>query len=176
MDGPVRPSEDDPIFAIAVAAQLAGMHPQTLRQYDRMGLVSPQRTAGRVRRYSLTDVQALREIAELSGDGVSLEGIARIMLLREENRELRHRVRALESELADERLRRQGRRVFAAGQAGEVVTIMAGRRSGRRTGVVVWRPQRRGDRGEERTAATPADGSQAPEPSAVVAFEAVDEH
>ena len=71
--------ENSPLFAIAVAAELAGMHPQTLRQYDRLGLVSPTRTAGKSRRYSMRDVVQLREVARLSSEGVSLEGIARIL-------------------------------------------------------------------------------------------------
>ncbi|MGO2751037.1 MAG: heat shock protein transcriptional repressor HspR [Pseudoclavibacter sp.] len=134
--------EDAPIFAIAMAAELANMHPQTLRQYDRMGLVTPQRTAGRVRRYSLRDVAQLREIAVLSNEGVSLEGIARVLELQREVLGLRRRVRALESELADERLTRLGGRVFAAGQRGDVVPLAHGRRTARRTEVVVWRPAR----------------------------------
>ena len=132
--------EDAPIFAIAMAAELSGLHPQTLRQYDRMGLVSPQRTAGRVRRYSLRDVALLREVAELSQQGVSLEGIGRILTLQRENRELHRRVRALEAELANERLARRTGRVFAAGAEGDVVTLTQGRRAERRTGLVVYRP------------------------------------
>ena len=129
--------EDAPIFAIAMAAELAGMHPQTLRQYDRLGLVVPQRTAGRVRRYSLADIAVLREIAALSQAGVSLEGIAHIKRLRDENRELHRRVRALEQELATERLIRSGR-VFAAGSAGEVMSVPRGQRPARRTEVMLW--------------------------------------
>lgn len=132
--------EDAPIFAIAMAAELSELHPQTLRQYDRIGLVSPQRTAGRVRRYSLRDVAQLREVAELSQQGVSLEGISRILALQRENDELHRRVRALESELANERLARRGGRVFAAGSAGDVVSLASGRRAERRTGIVVYRP------------------------------------
>ncbi|WP_424466916.1 heat shock protein transcriptional repressor HspR [Pseudoclavibacter helvolus] len=134
--------EDAPIFAIAMAAELANMHPQTLRQYDRMGLVTPQRTSGRVRRYSLRDVAQLREIAVLSNEGVSLEGIARVLELQREVLGLRRRVRALEGELADERLARLGGRVFAAGERGDVVPLAHGRRTARRTEVVVWRPAR----------------------------------
>ncbi|GGA66230.1 transcriptional regulator [Pseudoclavibacter endophyticus] len=132
--------EDAPIFAIAMAAELSGLHPQTLRQYDRIGLVSPKRTAGRVRRYSLRDVGQLREVAELSQQGVSLEGISRILALQRENDDLQRRVRALESELANERLARRGGRVFAAGAEGDVVSLMHGRRAERRTGVVLYRP------------------------------------
>lgn len=139
--GDEPPLDDEaPILAIAVAAELAGMHPQTLRQYDRLGLVVPQRTRGNVRRYSLRNVEELREIGRLVSDGLNLEGITRIVALRDEVRRLEKRVRALESELADERLRKPGSRVFAAGQAGEVVTLANGRRTRRRTDVVVWRP------------------------------------
>jgi MerR family transcriptional regulator/heat shock protein HspR len=129
-----------PIFVISVAAELAGMHPQTLRQYDRLGLVSPGRTAGKSRRYSMHDVNRLKEVAQLSAEGVSLEGIRRVLGLEDEVQALRARVRELESALADERLARPGRRVFAAGAAGEVVTLKAGTRVRRENAVVVWRP------------------------------------
>lgn len=131
--------ESTPLFAIAVAAELAGMHPQTLRQYDRMGLVIPQRTAGKSRRYSMRDVVQLREIARLSAEGLNLEGIRRILELENQVTALTARVRELESALADEMLSRQGRRVFAAGAEGEVVSIRAGERL-KRNQVVVWRP------------------------------------
>ena len=78
--------ESTPLFAIAVAAELAAMHPQTLRQYDRMGLVRPQRTAGQSRRYSMRDVVQLREIARMSAEGLNLEGIRRILALDSEIR------------------------------------------------------------------------------------------
>lgn len=129
-----------PIFVISVAAELAGMHPQTLRQYDRLGLVSPGRTAGKSRRYSMHDINRLKEVAQLSAEGVSLEGIRRVLGLEDEVHALRARVRELESALADERLARPGRRVFAAGAAGEVVTLKAGTRVRRENAVVVWRP------------------------------------
>jgi len=106
--------ESTPLFAIAVAAELAGMHPQTLRQYDRMGLVSPQRTAGKSRRYSMRDVAQLREVARLSAEGLNLEGIRRILELENQVSALSARVRELEAALADELLARPGRRVFAA--------------------------------------------------------------
>lgn len=148
MHGPEELDEDAPVFAIAAAAELAGMHPQTLRQYDRIGLVVPQRTAGRVRRYSLRDVAKLREIAQLSQAGLSLEGIARVLELQEENRQLRRRVRLLEQQLADERLSRPGSRVFAAGERGDIVTLVRGRRTAPRTELVMWRPRRWADRRE----------------------------
>jgi len=136
--------ETTPLFAIAVAAELAGMHPQTLRQYDRLGLVSPTRTAGQSRRYSMRDVVQLREIARLGAEGLNLEGIRRILELENENRALRERVRELETALADELLAKPGRRVFAAGAEGEVVTLRAGTRTQKANQLVVWRPLRRG--------------------------------
>lgn len=135
---------DSPVFAIAVAAELAGMHPQTLRQYDRLGLVSPTRTAGQSRRYSMRDVAQLREIAALSAQGLNLEGIRRILDLENQVSELSSRVRELEHALAEELLNRPGRRVFAAGSQGEVVSIRAGSRIEKANQVVVWRPLRRG--------------------------------
>lgn len=129
-----------PIFAIATAAELAEMHPQTLRQYDRIGLVSPQRTSGNTRRYSLNDVEQLREVARLSAEGLSLEGIRRVLFLENTVRELRDRVRELERALSNEVMNRPERRVFAAGQAGEVISVRRGSRVRRSAEVVVWRP------------------------------------
>ena len=134
--------ESTPLFAIAVAAELAGMHPQTLRQYDRMGLVMPQRTAGQSRRYSMRDVVQLREIARMSAEGLNLEGIRRILELENEVVTLSARVRELEAALADELLGRSGRRVFAAGSEGEVVSLRAGTRARKQNQLVVWRPLR----------------------------------
>ena len=132
--------ESTPLFAIAVAAELAGMHPQTLRQYDRLGLVRPQRTAGKSRRYSMRDVVQLREIARLSAEGLNLEGIRRILELENQVSALSARVRELEAALADELLARPGRRVFAAGSEGEVVSLRTGTRVRKQNQVVVWRP------------------------------------
>jgi MerR family transcriptional regulator/heat shock protein HspR len=73
--------DDEGVYVISVAAELSGMHPQTLRQYDRMGLVSPGRASGRGRRYSLRDIASLRNIQRLVGDGINLAGIKRIMEL-----------------------------------------------------------------------------------------------
>jgi MerR family transcriptional regulator/heat shock protein HspR len=135
--------ENTQVFVISIAAELAGMHPQTLRQYDRLGLVSPGRTAGKSRRYSMRDVEKLREIARLGSEGVSLEGIRRILELEDHVSALSDRVRDLESALADELLNRPGRRVFAAGSEGEVVSMRAGTRVRRSNQVVVWRPLER---------------------------------
>lgn len=138
--------ETTPLFAIAVAADLAGMHPQTLRQYDRMGLVSPQRTAGQSRRYSMRDVVQLREISRMSAEGLNLEGIRRILELENQVSALSARVRELEAALADELLTRSGRRVFAAGAEGDVVSLRAGTRVRKQNQLVVWRPLTGGER------------------------------
>ena len=92
--------EDAPVFVISVAAQLAGMHAQTLRQYDRLGLVNPRRTPGGGRRYSARDVALLREVQRLSQDeGVNLAGIKRIIELEEQVEALQGQVEALLTEL-----------------------------------------------------------------------------
>ena len=131
--------EEAPIFAIAVAAELSGMHPQTLRQYDRLGLVVPARTQGGSRRYSLRHVKQLREVAALSAEGVSLPAISRLIELENEARVLRRRVAELKQQLRDELDRRS--RVFAAGATGSVVTLRQGTRVRRATEVVLWRPR-----------------------------------
>ena len=143
------PSDDEtPVFVISVAAQLAGMHAQTLRQYDRMGLVSPLRTRGGGRRYSARDVTRLREVQRLSQDeGVSLAGIQRILDLENQVQALRSRVTELGAELEDlKSVFGAGSRVFAAGLAGEVVAVRAGQRPTRSINpsqaLVVWRPRR----------------------------------
>jgi MerR family transcriptional regulator/heat shock protein HspR len=89
------------ILIISVAARMAGMHPQTLRQYDRLGLVQPERTAGGGRRYSTRDVALLRDIQRLSQDeGINLAGVKRIIGLEQLAAELRQRIAELEVELA----------------------------------------------------------------------------
>lgn len=136
--------EDAPVFAIAVAAELAGMHPQTLRQYDRIGLVVPGRTRGGSRRYSARNIEQLREVARLSADGMSLPAIARLLDLEDEVRMLHRRVLELEGALRAERQNRPGVRVFAAGATG-VIPVTGGRRIRRSTEVVLWRPGVRGE-------------------------------
>ena len=135
-----------PVFVISVAAELADMHPQTLRQYDRLGIVSPSRAPGRSRRYSQRDVDTLREVQRLSHSGVSLEGIKRILELENQVEALRSRVRELSEELEEARGRRRtapdAARIFAAGLAGDVVTLSRGQRPRPRSqALVVWRPQ-----------------------------------
>ena len=94
---------DQPIFVISVAAELADMHPQTLRQYDRLGIVSPSRAPGKSRRYSQRDVNMLREVQRLSQEGVSLEGIKRILQLENQVAALQRRVGELTEELGRRR-------------------------------------------------------------------------
>ena len=122
---PIEESREPRTFLISVAAELAGMHAQTLRTYDRLGLVSPVRSAGGGRRYSERDVELLREIQRLSQDeGVNLAGIKRII-------ELTNQVEALQSrvaEMTDELSRSRPRRDLA------VVP--------KSTAVVVWKPRR----------------------------------
>jgi MerR family transcriptional regulator, heat shock protein HspR len=107
-----------PLYVISVAAQLTGLHAQTLRQYDRLGLVTPGRTPGGGRRYSSRDIAALREIQQLSALGIGLEGVRRILELENQVAALQQRVRELTAEL-------DGHRATA-----------------RSTSLVVWRPQR----------------------------------
>ena len=75
------PSDDAGVYVISVAAEISGMHPQTLRQYDKLGLVSPSRTEGRNRRYSLRDIALLRAVQKLVGEGINHAGIKRIIEL-----------------------------------------------------------------------------------------------
>lgn len=129
---------DDSVLVISVAAELSGLHAQTLRTYDRLGIVTPERTSGGGRRYSLRDVALLREVQRLSQDeGVNLAGIKRIIELTNQVDALQSRVRELVDELAE--LRAGGTRGRVGG---ELVHVP------RSTSVVVWRPrhQRENDR------------------------------
>lgn len=128
-NGPREPRESQ-TFLISVAAELAGMHAQTLRTYDRLGLVSPERSAGGGRRYSERDVELLREIQRLSQDeGVNLAGIKRIIELTNQVEALQARIAELAAELAAEATRSRPRRDLA------VVS--------KSTAVVVWKPRQR---------------------------------
>ena len=98
------PGPDTPVYVISVAAELTGLHPQTLRTYDRLGLVSPGRTGGGGRRYSARDIEMLREVARLTGEGLGLEGVRRVLDLENQVLELRQKVAELEEELASARL------------------------------------------------------------------------
>lgn len=143
--------EDTPRFAIAVAAELTGMHPQTLRQYDRLGLVVPGRTQGGSRRYSERHLDQLREVARLSAQGMSLPAIARIIELENRVNDLHREVRLLQDRVRSELEARTGARVFAAGSTGNVVTIRRGTRVRRSTDIVVWRPGTDGAEGSARS-------------------------
>lgn len=115
MTTPYDMSDETPVYVISVAAQLSGLHPQTLRTYDRMGLVSPGRSTGRGRRYSMRDVLALREVQRLSQDeGVNLSGIKRILELNDELERSRRIVAELTSELAQLRVELESTRSVAA--------------------------------------------------------------
>jgi MerR family transcriptional regulator/heat shock protein HspR len=99
-------TDDAKVLIISVAARMAGMHPQTLRQYDRMGLVQPGRAPGGGRRYSARDVALLREIQRLSQDeGVNLAGVKRVIELEQLVYELQRRLEEVEAELAAARQR-----------------------------------------------------------------------
>jgi len=141
---PTRTVADDaPVFVISVAAELAGMHAQTLRQYDRLGLVRPGRTPGGGRRYSPRDVALLREVQRLSQeDGVNLAGIKRIIDLESRVEALQARVHELLEELeVCEQRRMAAESALAAGYGygGDLVPMRPSTAA-----LVVWRP--RGDR------------------------------
>lgn len=139
----VMPDLDSPVYVISVAAELAGMHAQTLRQYDRLGIVTPSRTHGGGRRYSYRDIQRLREVQRLSQEeGVSLAGISRIIELQNQVDRLRGRVADLQQQVQQSS---HQPRVFAAGPDGQIVALRPGERARRQaTGrsLVVWRPPR----------------------------------
>jgi MerR family transcriptional regulator/heat shock protein HspR len=99
----------DAVYIISVAAEIVGMHPQTLRVYERKGLVDPYRTPGGTRRYSQVDLERLLLIQELSNAGVNLEGIKRIIALQSDNTRLRSQVNRLRRLLEEAEARRGGR-------------------------------------------------------------------
>jgi MerR family transcriptional regulator/heat shock protein HspR len=90
---------DRAVFVISVAAELAGVHPQTLRIYEREGLVRPKRTTANARRYSERDIERLLEIKRLTGDGINLNGVRAVMALTQEVERLQARLAAMEAEL-----------------------------------------------------------------------------
>jgi MerR family transcriptional regulator/heat shock protein HspR len=131
-------SDESPVFVISVAAQLAGMHPQTLRQYDRLGLVTPGRSGGGGRRYSARDVALLREVQRLSQEeGVNLAGIKRVIELENQVEALRVRLSEVQAEL--DRARQAAADACAREDAvrRELVPLRDS------AALVVWRPQRR---------------------------------
>lgn len=98
------PGPEAKVFVISVAAELSGLHPQTLRTYDRLGLVAPGRAGGGGRRYSLRDIELLRQVARLTAEGLGLEGVRRVIELEHQVDALRERVAELQAELAAARL------------------------------------------------------------------------
>jgi MerR family transcriptional regulator/heat shock protein HspR len=137
----IERASDAKVLMISVAARLAGMHPQTLRQYDRLGLVQPGRAAGGGRRYSARDVEVLREIQRLSQeDGVNLAGIKRVIGLEELVAGLQQRIADLEGELAEAHRRvAELQQILAYGRRDLVPTREMP------TALVVWKPRRAGD-------------------------------
>lgn len=122
-DGAWQTDETTPVYGISVAAELSGLHAQTLRQYDRLGLVSPRRTPGGGRRYSHQDIVVLREVVRLSALGLGLEGVRQVIDLEDQVAALRFRVLELQAEV-------QALRVAEAAASP-------------RTSLVVWRPPHR---------------------------------
>ena len=119
MSSPYDVSDELPVYVISVAAQLSGMHPQTLRHYERIGLVSPGRSAGRGRRDSMRDILALREIQRLSQEeGVNLAGVKLILDQHRELEQARRLIAELHSELAQLRVELESTRAVAARLAG----------------------------------------------------------
>lgn len=115
MNNPYDMSDDMPVYVISVAAGLSGMHPQTLRGYERVGLVTPRRSAGGGRRYSMRDILALREIQRLSQEeGINLNGIKRILDLERELEQARLLAAQLHSEVAQVRAELESTRAVAA--------------------------------------------------------------
>ena len=108
----MRPADHDndrPLFMISVAAELAGMHPQTLRLYERRGLVRPQRTAGKTRRYSQHDVERLRRIQQLTELGLNLAGVERVLAMEAQLEAMQRQMQVLQQRLdeAAEVMRRE---------------------------------------------------------------------
>lgn len=131
---------DAAVFVISVAAELTGLHPQTLRTYERLGLITPGRTGGGGRRYSHTDIELLREIADLTAHGIGLEGVRRILDLQDRVAALALRNEELLAELEATREALRGvvttRR--SAAQPGKLPAV----RPDTSNQVVVWRRDR----------------------------------
>jgi MerR family transcriptional regulator, heat shock protein HspR len=144
---PPGADQDTPVFVISVAAQLAGLHAQTLRTYDRLGLVSPGRSPGGGRRYSVRDIALLQEVQRLSQDhGVNLAGIKRIIDLENQVDALRSRMAELVAELDEARaglaqaqtLAEQAAAAVHASYRRDLVPV----RTQTETALVIWRPRR----------------------------------
>ncbi len=136
---PRAPGPDAHVYVISVAAELSGLHPQTLRSYERMGLIMPGRTGGGGRRYSHRDIELLREIASLTAGGVGIEGVRRILELEHQVSALRARNEELQSELA---ATREAVRQTATTRPTGASRLPALREPSPGSAVVVWRRTR----------------------------------
>jgi len=138
------PSPEAAVYVISVAAELTGLHPQTLRTYERMGLITPGRTGGGGRRYSHRDIELLRQISELTAAGIGIEGVRRILELEDRVAALVQRNEELQTELAAVRdaLRRaaQARRTSGGSEGGSRLPVLRAPDPGQ--AVVVWRRNR----------------------------------
>ncbi|MDN5892893.1 MAG: MerR family transcriptional regulator [Nocardioides sp.] len=140
-----EPSSDAAVYVISVAAELTGLHPQTLRTYERQGLITPGRTGGGGRRYSSRDIDALRVIADLTAHGIGLEGVRRILELENQMLALSHRNEELVAEVEGLRdaLRAVAGREPAAPPSGQTPGNLPVLRSTPAGQMVVWRRGRR---------------------------------
>jgi MerR family transcriptional regulator/heat shock protein HspR len=142
MISPRAPEPDKAVYVISVAAELTGLHPQTLRAYERMGLIAPSRTGGGGRRYSARDVDLLRTIAELTASGAGIEGVRRILELEHQVDALRQRNEELAAELEASRnaLREAANEVARTRRTGAPPSRLPVLRQPDPSGqVVVWR-------------------------------------
>lgn len=132
------PAPDAAVYVISVAAELTGLHPQTLRAYERMGLITPGRTAGGGRRYSHRDLELLREIADLTAHGTGIEGVRRILELDNQVTALSHRNEELLAELEATRAALRQARIAAGVVRPNTLPVL--RQSVAGQSVMVWRP------------------------------------
>lgn len=140
MPGPPPTGPDVAVYVISVAAELTGLHPQTLRGYERMGLITPGRTGGGGRRYSHRDIELLREIADLTSSGIGIEGVRRILDLEHQVDALRHRNEELLAEL--EGARQALRNALASAKSQQPNRLPAVRPADSSQAIVVWRRNR----------------------------------
>lgn len=137
----LAPGPEAPVYVISVAAELSGLHPQTLRAYERMGLITPGRTGGGGRRYSHRDIERLRTIADLTSSGVGVEGVRRLLDLEQQIADLQARNQALAVELeATKEALRQSLGARSAPAMPNKLPVLRG--SNPTQSVVVWRRNR----------------------------------
>ena len=132
-----NPERDHAVYVISVAAELTGLHPQTLRTYERLGLITPGRTGGGGRRYSAHDIDLLRQIASLTATGIGIEGVRRIMDLEHQVEALRTRARELSAELDAARQALVAARAAQPSAPASRLPVLRSPEAGQ--SVVVWR-------------------------------------